>query len=143
MKNKKRLVENSSILWWIYGGCAATTLYFNSKIQDPFNSPKMWIIMLIAAWLVGHIIANNNKSFKAPETKIFIMLLGVFILFGFIATLTTDVAFTAFFGENQRRNGFLTYLALIVFMLAASIYVKLESLKRLNYVAFSTGLSLF
>lgn len=142
MKNKKRLVDNSPILWWIFGGSAATTLYFNSKIQDPFNSPKMWIIMLIAAWLVGHIIANNNKSFKIPEIKIFVALLATFVLFCFVAALTTDISYTAFFGENQRRNGFLTYLALIIFMLASSIYVKSESLKRLNYVAFSTGLIL-
>lgn len=142
MNNKKRLVDNSSILWWIYGGCAATTLYFNSKIQDPFNSPKMWIVILVSAWLVGHIIANNNKSFKVPETKIFVALLGIFVLSSFISALTTDISYTAFFGENQRRNGFLTYLALVIFMLAASIYVKVESLKRLNFVAFYTGLIL-
>ena len=116
MKTKKRVLENSSIIWWIFGGCAITTLYFTSKIQDPFNSPKMWIIILISAWLTGHIIANNQKSFKNIDIKIFASLLGCFLLFGLIAAITTDISYTAFFGENQRRNGFLTYLALIVFM---------------------------
>jgi O-antigen ligase len=142
MKQQKRLSGNSSIIWWIFGGCSATTLYFNSKIQDPFNSPKMWIIFLISSWLVGHIIANNQSSFSDTNIKIFTFLLGIFVLFGFIAALTSDVSFTAFFGENQRRNGFLTYLSLIIFMLAAAIYVKLETIKRLNYVAFFTGLVL-
>jgi O-antigen ligase len=142
MKTKKRQLENSSILWWIFGGCAITTLYFNSKIQDPFNSPKMWIIFLISAWLTGHIIANNHKAYKDINLKAFIVLLGLFLISGFIAAITTDISYTAFFGENQRRNGFLTYLSLIVLMLAAAFFVRLEAVKRLNYVAFATGLVL-
>jgi O-antigen ligase len=142
MKTKKRVLENSSIIWWIFGGCAITTLYFNSKIQDPFNSPKMWVIFLISAWLTGHIIANNQKTFKDSDVKTFTALLGSFVFFGLIAAVTTDITYTAFFGENQRRNGFLTYLALIIFMLASAIFIKLDAIKRLNYVAFSTGLIL-
>ncbi len=102
----------------------------------------MWIIILISAWLTGHIIANNQKSFKNIDIRIFASLLGCFVLFGLVAAITTDISYTAFFGENQRRNGFLTYLALIVFMLASAIFIKLEAIKRLNHVAFSTGLIL-
>jgi O-antigen ligase len=142
MKIKKRQLENSSIIWWIFGGCAFTTLYFNSKIQDPFNSPKMWIIFLVSAWLIGHIVSTKYNSFKDLNIKIFGLLLVCFVLFGFIAAVVTDISFTAFFGENQRRNGFLTYLALIIFMFAAAVFVKLEAVKRFNYVAFATGLVL-
>jgi len=142
MKTKKRALENSSIIWWIFGGCAATTLYFNSKIQDPFNSPKMWIIILISGWLAGHLIANNQNSFRDKNVKIFSILVGCFAVFGFIAALVTETPFTAFFGENQRRNGFLTYLSLIIFMLASAFFVRLNAIKRLNYVTFFTGLVL-
>ena len=142
MKTKKRQLENSSIIWWIFGGCAVTTLYFNSKIQDPFNSPKMWIIFLISAWLIGHIVAKKHNSFKDKSIRIFALFLSSFVLFGFIAAAVTDVSFTAFFGELQRRNGFLTYLSLSVFMFAAAIFVRLEAIKRLNYVAFFTGMVL-
>jgi O-antigen ligase len=142
MKTKKRQIENSSVIWWIFGGCSATTLYFNSKIQDPFNSPKMWIIFLISAWLIGHIVAIKHKPVQDGSNKIFGLLLICFALFGFIAAVVTDVSFTAFFGEIQRRNGFLTYLALSIFMLAAAVFVRLESVKRLNYVAFATGVVL-
>ena len=72
-------------------------LYFNSKIQDPFNSPKMWIIFLISAWLTGHIIANSQKTFKDTDVKIFTALLGSFVFFGLIAAVTTDITYTAFF----------------------------------------------
>ena len=139
---KKRVLENSSIIWWIFGGCAITTLYFNSKIQDPFNSPKMWIIILISAWLTGHIFANNQKTLKDNDIKIFTVLIGCFVFFGLIAAINTDVTYTAFFGENQRRNGFFTYLALIIFMLASALFIKVDAIRRLNHVAFSTGLVL-
>ncbi len=119
-----------------------TTLYLNSKIQDPFNSPKMWIIFLISSWLIGHIVAKGHNSFKETNIRIFALLLACFVVFGLIAAVVTDVSFTAFFGENQRRNGFLTYLSLTMFMFAAAIFVRLEAIKRLNYVAFLTGLIL-
>ena len=102
----------------------------------------MWIIFLISAWLIGHIVANNGKAYKDNNLKFFGLLLCLFLIFGFIAAITTDISFTAFFGENQRRNGFLTYLALVIFMLASAIFVRLDAIRRLNYVAFSTGLIL-
>ncbi len=102
----------------------------------------MWIIFLVSAWLTGHIVATKHNSFKEIPTKFFGLLLASFALLSFIAAVVTDISFTAFFGENQRRNGFLTYLALIVFMFASAVFVKLEAVRRFNYVAFATGLVL-
>lgn len=142
MSNQKPPLENSPILWWIFGGCAITTIYFDSKIQDPFNPPKMWIILFISAWLTGHVIANISRGFKDKTLRILAALLGLFILFGLISAIRTDISYTAFLGEYQRRNGFLTYLALTIFMLASSLFIKLDSLRRLNFLAFLTGLIL-
>jgi O-antigen ligase len=43
------------------------------------------------------------------------------------------------FGETQRRNGFLTYLALVVIGLASSIFIRLFNVKRLYFATFITG----
>lgn len=102
----------------------------------------MWIIFLISAWLIGHIVARKHNSFKDKRIIFFGLFLFSFVLSGFIAAVVTDVSFTAFFGENQRRNGLLTYLSLAIFMFAAAIFVRLDAIKRLNYVAFSTGMVL-
>ena len=142
MNSKSKVLENSNILWWIFGGSALVTLYFDSKIQDPFNAPKMWILLIFSAWLLGHSIFNNKRSFSNKELNWFAALSLLFTLFSLISALTSDVKYTAFFGENQRRNGFLTYLALIVLMLSSAIFVKTNSIKRLNLVAFGTGLVL-
>lgn len=142
MKSKLKAVENSTILWWIFGGSALITLYFNSKIQDPFNAPKMWILLLVAAWLMGHSLFNNKGSFGNKDLKRFAAISLIFTIFSLVSALTTDVKYTAFFGENQRRNGFLTYLALIILMLSSAIFIKTQSVKRLNLVSFGTGLVL-
>lgn len=142
MKSKTKIIENSSILWWIFGGCSLVTLYFNSKIQDPFNSPKMWILIIISAWLIGHLIFNNKGIFKDNNLLRFALLTSLFSIFLLVSAIKTDVLYTAFFGENQRRNGFFAYIALIIFMLSASGFIKFQSLKRFNAVAFLTGLIL-
>ncbi len=142
MKSKSRVVDNSTILWWIFGGSALITLYFNSKIQDPFNAPKMWILLVVTAWLLGHSLFSNKGSLGNKDLRRFAALALIFTIFLLISALTTDVKYTAFFGENQRRNGFLTYLALIILMLSSAIFVKTQSIKRLNLVAVGTGLVL-
>jgi O-antigen ligase len=142
MKPNKRILENSSILWWIFGGASSITLYFNSKIQDPFNSPKMWLLFAIGAWLLGH-IASKYKDVKFNNSlKILISITLVFTILNFISALNTENLYTAFFGENQRRNGFLTYLFLVIFLIASAMFITISSIKRLNYIAFVTGLIL-
>jgi O-antigen ligase len=142
MKSNKRNLENSSILWWIFGGASLITLYFNSKIQDPFNSPKMWLLFAIGAWLTGH-IASKHKEIKLNKSlKSLLLIAVIFTVLTFISAIKTDVLYTAFFGENQRRNGFLTYLFLVIFLIASAMFIKIDSIKRLNYVAFFTGLIL-
>lgn len=138
-KNKKTQLSNSTALWWIYGGTALITLYFNSKIQDPFNSPKMWILLLIAAWLTGHIYFQIKKSHFGKQLKLFISLIVMFVISLGISALKTDVIYIAFFGDTQRRNGFLSYLGLSVFILSAIIFVHFQNLKRFMYVSLATG----
>jgi O-antigen ligase len=60
----------------------------------------------------------------------------------FIATLVTDNKYTAFFGENQRRNGFLTYLSLTIILLTVIAKFKRNSIKHIYYTSLFTGLIL-
>lgn len=139
MKSNVKVLEDSTIIWWIFGGSALVTLYFNSKIQDPFNAPKMWILLMVAAWLLGHSIFNNKGILVKKDLKKFLALIIIFLLFTLVAAIKTDLSYTAFFGENQRRNGFLTYFALVILMFSSTIFVRNKSIKRLYLVAFGTG----
>ena len=139
---KQKISANSSKIWWVLGGGLLVTLYFNSKIQDPFNSPTMWLLVLISAWLIGHLIqdANNIKSSKLIS-KTIILVFG-FLLALLVSAMFTDLNYTAFFGENQRRNGWITYFALGIFFISAALYIRLENIQRFIFVSTVTGLVL-
>jgi O-antigen ligase len=124
---------------WVYGSLIATTLFFNSGITDPFNSPKMWIVLVFAAWLIGYIISFRTLIFVNKPIKIYALLLLVFTLSALMATLFTDFKYVGVFGETQRRNGLATYLALTVIGLAAAIFIRLFNVKRLYFATFITG----
>jgi O-antigen ligase len=142
MKSKTKIIENSSILWWIYGGSASVTLYFNAKIQDPFNSPKLWLLLFISSWVLGHIISNSKEFSANKSIKIYLLIIVLFITLQLISAFKTDNLYRAFLGENQRRNGVITYFSLAIFSLAAAIYVRKESFERFIRVALFTGISL-
>ena len=106
--------------------------------MDPFNSPKFWILMFISAWLLGHLSYDfifNKKNSHIPIPKPLKFFLITFIFSMFISSLLTDDKYTAFFGENLRRNGFLTYLSLVVVFIASIKYASLNFVNKLLNMA--------
>jgi O-antigen ligase len=138
--SNKPLVENSSVLWWILGGSSLITLYFNSKVQDPFNSPKFWLLLIISSWLIGHLVKNREVFIKDKILNKLFTLLIIFTGFTLLAAIFTDVKYTAFFGENMRRTGALNYIALSILFLSAASFLRIKNIKRIYGVAFFTGL---
>jgi O-antigen ligase len=135
MKNSQKMkrAKKSNIVWLIGLGASFITLYFNSKIQDPFNAPKMWALFLISLWLIGHFIVNFEtiKLKLIKNNKLLFIFLAIFVVSSLIATFLTDVRFTAFFGENQRRDGFLTYFSLTIFLISAISFIDFTNVNRL------------
>jgi hypothetical protein len=128
---------NYSNLWILTTGVSLTTLYFNSKIQDPFNSPKLWVIILLSSWLLGHVITNLNSTIV--ENKKALYLVSLFLLSGFISLLLTNPLYTGFFGETQRRNGYLSYVCLSIILVSAMQSIKFSFLSRLGLVVIFAG----
>lgn len=139
---KQKNSPNSSKIWWVLCGGFLVTLYFNSKIQDPFNSPKMWLLLLISAWLIGHLIQDFSKIKNSKLISKSTLLVCGFLLSLLISAILTDLNYTAFFGENQRRNGWITYFALGIFFLSAALYIRIENIRRFIFVSTATGLVL-
>jgi O-antigen ligase len=106
------------------------SLYFNVNLQDPFNSPKMWILMALAGWLLIYLtpiqsIKTYGFSYLYKNKARFLVIL--FLLSLFLSAVLTEVKFTAFFGTEGRRLGFLTYLSLSVIFLG---FVKFYSYNK-------------
>ena len=121
---------------WILGGLIAVTLYFQTNLNDPFNSPKLWISLIVAAWLFGYIISFRSIILANRDLKITLYLVLSFISFALLATLMTDFKYVAFFGETQRRNGFLAYSTLGTILIAASVFIRMFNIKRLFIVTY-------
>lgn len=128
---------------WILGGLAAITLYFHTTLADPFNSPKLWILMLLAAWLLGYVFGYRNLIFLSEPLKYLGILLLFFIAFLLVATLLTDFKYIAFFGETQRRNGFFQYLSLSIILMASAMFTRFFNVNKLLLVSVVLGVVSF
>lgn len=124
---------------WILGGLVAVTLFFQTTLADPFNSPKLWILMLMGAWLLGYVVGNKELILLSDPLKQLSVILFVFLIFLVIATLLTDFRYVAFFGETQRRNGFFQYLALSIVLMATAMFIRMFNIKKLFLVTFFLG----
>lgn len=129
-----------SPLNWILIAIALTTLYFQTNLYDPFNSPKSWILLLIASWLSGYVyrfrkilLLDNNLKFSFG--------LAIWFLFALtVVTVNTDLKFVAFFGETQRRNGYLSYFSLSIIFIASIIFIRAFNISKFYIVTFWIGL---
>ena len=124
----------------ILSGAGAITLFFFTSLRDPFNQPKLWMTILVGAWLAGHLISDLLvKKFTEGQkvVKYFSWIVVLFAIFMLIAAILTNYKYTAFFGDSQRNTGFLAYFFLAMFALSAAKHIKV---KNINYV-YVAGIS--
>lgn len=130
IKNTYKFID-SVILNWVLLGLAATTLYFQINVADPFNSPKMWIIFIVSSWLIGYLISYRRVFFGSKDYLKTVFLISTFISAMGFASIFTDVKYIALFGDTQRKNGFLTYLGLCVIFLATLMAFRMHNIRNL------------
>lgn len=118
------------------------TVYFNPALQDPFNSPKFWLLMIFGSWLCGYLLPGFNlkKINNTLRTNLGLISLCGFILTLFISALMTDFKFTAFFGDSGRRIGFITYLFFAIYMFASYKFITFKYLPILYKTLVAIGL---
>jgi O-antigen ligase len=118
------------VIWWVGAFLLSVTSYFNSQTQDPFNSPKFWVLLLGAAWLLGYLISfrKQSNSLKGRAISFTQILLLLFIGASTLALLAADNNQIALFGDNMRKNGYLTYLALAIFFWAVAVFINSSNL---------------
>jgi O-antigen ligase len=138
----KKVDQHSGIANWLFFGSAVITLYFNSKLQDPFNTPKLVILMLVAAWAFPHLLLGLRQE-RQSKTYLYLILLSlIFLISGFISAIFSNTKYISFIGETQRKNGYFSYLALVIIFLVAARFLSRNNIKRFQAIAFSTGLIL-
>ena len=127
----KPLLLNSKIVSWVFNFAILITIYFDSKIQDPFNSPKFWVLLLSASWLLGHLVKNKvefSESDKKFYIKIYLVIVA-YLVFLAISSLLSYNKQVSLLGETFRRNGALTYTGFAIFFLMAAKFIRFENIK--------------
>ena len=116
---------------WILGSWAAVTLYFQTNLADPFSSPKSWLLYGFAAWLIGYSITYRMviQSNKVLKTTFYLNMFFIFSML--MSVIFTDFKYTALFGDTMRRNGFISYLSLVIIFISGSIFIRLFNVKQL------------
>lgn len=113
---------------------ALVTLFYSTSGFDPINTPKQIILFSSAAWLGGFLVLKSQKKLKVQIFKIDLRLeiiLLVFVLFQFISAVFSEDKLTGIIGENNRKNGALTYLALVIVFIYTARYFS-----QINYEKF-------
>ncbi len=135
---KKRLETlNKGLMRVLIWGTTAVTLGIWTTFQDPFNPIKLALILITAAWLLGHLLSNYKMIIRNSTNRILIILVSLFILALTMATWVTDNKRIAFIGDNQRNNGLLMYLGLSIILLTAAVNINQKNIiKTLQTMLF-------
>jgi O-antigen ligase len=115
----------------LFGG-VLTTLAIWTNLEDPINLPKMIVLVISAAAVLGFVLPTVPSAYRtAGQSQRIGLLLIALLAFGLlISTLATDVKYTAIFGEYHRNNGALTFAASLILALAAGLVFTKQTFIR-------------
>ena len=137
-------VEARKVQTFVLLGGVFTTLTIWTKLEDPINLPKMFMLVLSATAVLGLVLPAllSARKFSKPIQRIGLGLLGFLTIGLLVTTVATDVKYTAIYGEYQRNNGFLSYLAMVILMVSGSLVFTLKSANRYFKFYGMAGLAL-
>ena len=141
-KNPNSSTEFLSPLTYLVIGVSFVTLFFSLKSADPFNTPKLVVLLIIASLSINYLFKfwQVNSVQRNKVDLIFISLLSLFLLGGVTTVVFSDSTLIALIGDTQRRNGFLTYLALSLVALTAARLITFNTSKNLFRISILSGL---
>jgi O-antigen ligase len=123
-----------------------TTLAIWTKLEDPVNLPKLFVLAIGSMAVLGFIFPAiiNFRSHNSIQRQ-YIFLILCFLIGLFVSTLKTDVWYTAFFGEAGRNNGALQYACLSVLSVSVVMVFRSDSISRYirSYAITGVALSLY
>jgi O-antigen ligase len=141
-KTKIKVPVHKSDARFVLSSAAIITLFFFTSLRDPFNAPKLWLNILLGAFLLGHLAIDSlaGKFSEGQKTlKILAGIVAAFVFFMLIAAISSDVKYIAFFGDNQRNTGWLDYFFLSVFLFSAAKHVRIRDLTMIYWYGIGVG----
>ena len=125
------LKNNYNLNIILYGSVLVTlalTPMFNS---DSLIIPKMILLFALGAYTLPKIIENYKYLFRNKKMRLLLLLATIFVLQMIISMFRSSAPIEQqLFGRTGRGLGLITYLSLIVIMLASAIFVNKSSFKN-------------
>jgi len=141
-KTKIKVPVQKSDARFVLISAAIITLFFFTSLRDPFNAPKLWLNILLGAFLLGHLVLDlftGRFTEGQKALKVLAAIVGSFVGFMLIAALVGDVKYITFFGDNQRNTGWIDYLFLSIFLFSAAKHVRVKSLAIVYWFGIGVG----
>ena len=132
---RKSSVQGSEAAKWIIWGGAAITLFFWPSFNDPFNAPKSWILAIAAFWLLGWLFFQVKSQISIAPLKLATSIAIAYSVALSISFIATDNSYIGFFGDYQRRTGYISYISLTIFFLASTYIFRIDRLALLDRVS--------
>jgi len=131
-----------SPLAYLVIGVAFITLFVQTQAFDPFNTPKLTALLIIASLFAVRLFSLTEAKFltKTKTNLLFVTLLAIFTLSGLISVIFSDNLFIALVGDTQRRNGYLAYLALSILCLSSYALISFKNALTISKVTIATGI---
>lgn len=138
LKSKK--LKNDSEIKFVFVSAAFITLFINPKLTDPFNAPKMYLLLICSVILSGHIFFAQSTVLSFFPREMISKVTYIFVLVILIQGIGTDLKYAAIFGENQRQLGVLTYIGFSLFLIATFKFFRYEHKKLFQLTILFLGL---
>ena len=132
--------EKGILSWLVLIAGLGTGLFITPSIStDPINIPKLSLLIALGFSVIG-LLLFNLKGLFTNISKVFLILLSLFLLQITLVLLIVDSPFTQqFYGTNGRNTGYLAYTSLIFLALGASIAASDNLLKNFSYSLIAFG----
>ena len=141
-KTKIKVPVQKSDARFVLISAAIITLFFFTSLRDPFNAPKLWLNILLGAFLLGHLVLDlftGRFTEGQKALKFLAAIVGAFVGFMLIAALVGDVKYITFFGDNQRNTGWLDYFFLAVFIYSAAKHIRISQINMVYWFGIGVG----
>jgi len=122
------------------GSFVVTTLVITGSVTDPVNVTKF--VPLGAVAISAFLILSRDKFRVLIRGKKTTLLLALSFLLASINALIASSApiSQSLYGVYGRNNGFLTYIFLLLTLIGAASFSRLESFKKLNFALYTSAI---
>ena len=95
MSKNNLIYERNNPIKWIFFTAVLVTLFINPKLADPFNAPKLYLLICGTIILLGFLFFSGDNLVRSTDSTTILVV--VFICAIGIGALLTDVKYQALY----------------------------------------------